>query len=369
MKPLKKSNLASQTATHLLDGIRKGTWRGKLPGVLKLAVELGVSKDTVREALVQLEKSGHLLASRPGQRRTIKAARESSRRVLRVGVLLPEPLTKDNSYSQRQSLMVRESIELQGHVCFFSDISLREIDGKLGRLKKMVSLARADAWILYASTRSVLEWFAKSKIPAFCIGGHMTEIPLPHSRSGQASGIQQATSDFIRQGHRRIVLIASQALRKPQPSPGCSAFIDVLKANKLSVSDFNLPDWDTSPDGLYSLLERLFRFTPPTGILTIEPGHTFAVLSFLAQRGLRVPEDVSLFCAIPDPLFRWHRPAIGTLNYRSEPHVQRMVQWLQSLESGSIFQGSQTIPLGYLPGGCVGPAKGLKDQENDRPRR
>ena len=102
----------------------------------------------------------------------------------------------------------------------------------------------------------------------------------------------------------------------------------------------------------------MFRITPPTGILTIEPGHTFAVLSFLARRGLRIPEDVSLFCAIPDPIFRWHKPAIGTLDYRVEPHVQRMVQWLQALESGSIFLGSQTISLAYLAGGCVGPVKG-----------
>ena len=238
MKPLKRTNLANQTATHILDGIHKGTWRGQLPGVLKLAGELGVSKDTVREALVQLEKSGHLRASRPGQRRTIKAARKSSRRVLRVGVLLPEPLTKDNSHAQKLMLMVREGIELQGHTCFFSERSLQELEGNLGRVKKMVSLARADAWILYASTQMVLEWFAKSKIPAFCIGGHMEELPLAHTRAGIISGIQQATSDFIRHGHRRIVLIALQALRKPKPSPGCRAFMDVLKANNLAVSSF-----------------------------------------------------------------------------------------------------------------------------------
>lgn len=360
MKPLKRHTLAKQTADHVLESIRNGTWRGHLPGVLKLASELGVSKDTVREALLLLESSGHLRANRPGQRRTIKANRKSADRPLRVGVLLPEPLTEDNRHSQTLMLLVRESIELQGHICFFSDTSLREIEGSLERLKKMVKLASADAWILYSANQNVIEWFAKSKMPAFCIGGHMKEPPLPYTRADSISGFQAATRDFIRHGHRRIVLIAPKVLRKPAPSPGCQAFLDALNASGLPTSDFHLPDWAESPEGLYSLLEQLFRLTPPTGILTYEPAHAFATMGFLSQRGLKIPEDVSLFCAIPDPIFEWHCPPIGTLDYRPTPHIQRVVQWLQALESGSAFRGSQTVPLVYRPGGCIGPAKGQK---------
>lgn len=357
MKPLNKSNLATQTAKHIRDGIRIGTWCGQLPGVLKLAAELGVSKDTVREALLQLETSGHLGANRPGQRRSIKATRTSSSRTLRVGVLLPEPLTKDNHHSQTLMLLVRESIELQGHICFLSETSLQELDGNLERLKKMVTNARADAWIVYAADQKVLEWFARIKTPTFCIGGYMPELPLPHTRADAVSGLQDAIRDFINHGHRRIVFIAPKIMRKPKPSRGSRAFLDMLRSNGLTVSDFNLPDWDESPDGLRILLDRLFRITPPTGLLAFEPGHALGIISFCSQRGIRIPEDVSLFCAMPDPIFRWHHPSIGTLDYPAEPHVQRVVQWLQALASGSTFQGSRTIPLAYLPGGCIGPAK------------
>ena len=61
MKPLPRLSVPDQTAAHLREGLRAGLWSGELPGVLRLARELGVCKDAVRAALIRLEGEGLLL--------------------------------------------------------------------------------------------------------------------------------------------------------------------------------------------------------------------------------------------------------------------------------------------------------------------
>ena len=58
--PIRKVSIAEQTAEHLREGIRSGRWAGELPGVLRLAADLEVSKGAVRDALHLLEGEGLL---------------------------------------------------------------------------------------------------------------------------------------------------------------------------------------------------------------------------------------------------------------------------------------------------------------------
>ena len=43
MHPIRRLSLAEQTAAHLREGLRRGRWRGTLPGLVRLAAELDVS--------------------------------------------------------------------------------------------------------------------------------------------------------------------------------------------------------------------------------------------------------------------------------------------------------------------------------------
>jgi len=62
MEPLKTSNLplALQTQQYLLDLIKNGTYQPgeQLPSEADLAVQLGISRSTLREALLNLEREG-----------------------------------------------------------------------------------------------------------------------------------------------------------------------------------------------------------------------------------------------------------------------------------------------------------------------
>ena len=58
MQQLRRVSLPEQTAAHLRDGLRRGHWRGTLPGLARLAAELDVSTKTIQAALRQLEGEG-----------------------------------------------------------------------------------------------------------------------------------------------------------------------------------------------------------------------------------------------------------------------------------------------------------------------
>ncbi len=61
MSSLKTRTVTEQAAAHLRSELRKGRWTGLMPGRRTLARELGVSHNTVQEALNLLEAENILL--------------------------------------------------------------------------------------------------------------------------------------------------------------------------------------------------------------------------------------------------------------------------------------------------------------------
>ncbi len=358
MKALPRQNLAQQTSAHLREGVRTGRWSGKLPGVLKLSEELGVSKGTVRDALKMLESDGCLRANRPGQRRSITAAGGSGDRPLRVGVLLNEPLLTDNSHSQRLIHGLTASIEAAGHVFFHPDSCIQELGANPRKVARMVRAAPADAWFIYRSPREVLTWFATEAVPSFAIGGRSENLPLSSTRSEMSPGVITAVETLSGLGHQRIVYVTPARLRKPDASPCAAAFLGQLRRVGLPATAFNLPDWEETPAGLQKLLEELFFATPPTALLFVEPDHALGTLSYLAHRGLRVPEDVSVFCAFSDPILDWHVPALASLVWpTAEKHVRNGMRWLRAVASGAPGLRQYHYPCEFDAGKSIGPAR------------
>jgi len=256
MTPLPRRSLAHQTAEHLRAGFREGRWKGGVPGVIRLAGELGVSREVARAALHQLEKEGTLKAAGAGKRRELVAnSGEPVRRILRVGILLAQPLEKENGYSLRLFLTIKHSIEAMGNECFFASQSLWELDAKPRRVARMVETSHADAWIIYAGTRPVLEWFSAQEIPTLAVGGRAEGLAMEWTRTDLNPPIEAAVDTLAALGHRRMVLLCPGYWRKPVPGPPAAAFLARLAHWKFPVSDYNLPDWEVTPEGLKALLE------------------------------------------------------------------------------------------------------------------
>ncbi|MCE9611448.1 MAG: substrate-binding domain-containing protein, partial [Chthoniobacter sp.] len=76
---------------------------------------------------------------------------------------------------------------------------------------------------------------------------------------------------------------------------------------------------------------------------------------FLADRRLRVPEQVSIIATDRDPCFQWSQPPVAHITWRVEPLIRRIVQWATALSQQRTDLRQVTFPAEFIPGGTIGP--------------
>lgn len=360
MRPVHRLSLVEQTAAHLREGIRSGRWSGQLPGVLRLATTLDVSKDTVRAALRIIEQEGFLTGMGHGRNRTVVSSEKAigSRRPLRVALLFRDALEDQNSSMQRLVLQVQRRVEAAGHTCFFAPRTQTGLKFSVARIARVVNLTPADAWIVAGGDLPLLQWFAQQSVPAMALGGR-------HGADLAGTGvdgtplIREVTRRLLDLGHRRIVMMCPRAWREPTRSRVVQAFMDELNSEGIQASDYNAPDWEPTQEGVQALLGSLFRITPPTALIVEEPAHAVAVITHLAQQRLRVPQDVSLISMGREPSLAWSRPEVAYFHWDNDQLVRRISRWVSAVASGRPDRKAISFPLKFHPGGTIAPPPAL----------
>lgn len=357
--PLRRLPLVEQTASHLREGIQAGRWVGPLPGVLQFADQLMVSKDIVREALKQLEQEGWIRDCGNGRSRMIVEERvgKPTRKTLRIGMMLYEPLAEADGPGIRILLGIRHAIETLGHVCIFSDRSLTQLNENLTRISKVVKAAEADAWIVFGTSRVVMEWFIAQPFPVYAYGGRFQNLPIACSAVLLAPAIESAVNTLVDLGHRRIVMLVPTVYRKPTPIPSMERYLSLLGERGITVSDYHLPHFEDTVEGFQKYLDGLFGISSPTAILVYEASYYVALVSFLARRGMQVPRDVSVICMTNEHVFRLYETTIAHFRMPEKEHVVAMTRWVEEVAKGRPHKRQRIFDAVYVPGGTVGPAK------------
>lgn len=320
-------------------------------------MDLGVSRDTARAAVRILESEGQVEPQGHGRRRQVINQEPKRRRALRIAVMLHVPMVEQNAEMQRTLVELRHDIETAGDIWIVADKSQSELGDDLSRMDRMVKSTRADAWVIVAPSRKTQEWFSQQSFPTIAFGGASVDFLIAGAAVDVVPPIQEAVRELTSLGHRRIVLIAPPQWRLPAPSRSLQAYLDELRANGVTPSDYHAPEWDQTPDGLHRLLDSLFRVTPPTVLLIVEPPRVLAAMHYLNQRRLRVPEDVSLVCLGQDPMFRWCHPPIAHLRYDLRLPARRIVKWVASVARGKPDRYFELFPAEFDSGGSIDAAK------------
>lgn len=325
-----------------------------MPGGDRLAAELGVGRDTVEAALRHLEAEGLLMNQGRRRGRRITVPEGFQPRSLRIAILNHEPLAQSQGYVVELQHLLQEA----GFSAFFSDKNLLEMQMDVKRIARLVKQTEADAWVVVGGSRGVLEWFVETKIPLFALFGRRRDLPVAGAGPEKVRAFRGVVRRLVALGHRRIVLLALASRRLPEPGLPERAFLEELVAHGISTSRYNLPDWEESPEGMQRLLDSLFQVTPPTALLVDEAYLFHAVKHHLSERGVRIPNDVSLVCTDPDRTFTWCRPSIAHIRWDSAPVVRRIVRWAANVAGGKEDLRQTLTQAEFVEGGTMGPAAG-----------
>ncbi len=357
MQPIRLLSVVEQTVEHLRKGLHAGRWGGRLPGVVRLAAECDVSAGVVRAALLQLESEGLLSSQGLGRSRIIasRPLNTDPLRPLRVGFLMHDAPSGEQSQTAQILLQIQHDLEAAGNTVFFSRKSQVELGYDVSRITRYVRENPADAWLVVAGSRELLQWFASQPVPAIALYGRTDGVQIARTGPDKVAAYIAATRALIELGHRRIVLITRRPRRKPTPGNAECAFLQELAKHGIAMGDFNLPEWEETPKGFSTLLETLFRLTPPTALIIEESPRLVAAMLFLLERGIKVPEQVSLVSAEYDNTIEWCHPAFAHMRGNSLPIVRRIVRWVTAAQRGNADCTTINFPAKFIPGGTIGP--------------
>ncbi|PXA04416.1 hypothetical protein DDZ13_07750 [Coraliomargarita sinensis] len=345
---MKTYTIPEQVANHLRNEMARGRWLNEMPGRDALAKKLGVSPRSVQSALDILEKEGSLVPQGQGRSCLINLKKNRKRtQAIRIAVLYYSSLDLSLEYE------LRHELERLGYTVTFPSKGLHELGMKTTRIKKIVRNVDADMWIVYAASKEVLQWFLDNKIKVFAIAGRHVGLPIAATGPDKATAYKQTTRMLIQKGHHRIVLACARHLRIPDPSKPTARFLEALREAGIPGGEFNLPDWDETPEGFQRLLHSLFSATPPTALILDQPVLFHSTYYFLGQRNIKVPQDVSLVCTDPDPNFTWYRPSVAHLDWKLGPVVRRIVKWVDHVTSGIDDRRQSYSKVRYVPGETV----------------
>jgi hypothetical protein len=355
MKSLRIRTAPEQLADHLKEEIRAGRWTERMPGESWLLTHLHVGRETVRAAMVLLEREGVIVSEGQGKRRRIVMSRDASAaKVIRLRILPYETQAREDAdNTSLLALLLGAGIDAG-----FADKSLKDLGMDVDRVARYVRKNPADAWVVSAASREVLEWFAGQATPAMAMYGRHKGLPIAAAYPIMIPGTLAAVRRLIELGHKRMVMITREERRKPKVSRLEQAFIDELEAAGIRTGDYNLPDWKETPEGLRQLLGELFRHSPPTALIFQEAALFVAARIYLADRGIATPGEVSMMVMENHAMFAWSGPTPSHLRWDYRPVVRRVVRWAKNVAQGKEDLRKIGTAAKFIEGGTIGPVPG-----------
>lgn len=284
---------------------------GKLPTEVALAEQLGVSRETVRQAAEVLQAEGLLVKIR--RRGTFT----QPPRLLRTIASVPSQLLGyiQTDFFDRQGeeevanreisgLMLQGALVEAGKAGFKLEVQhtahtgWREVTNRLCDSSRLRGLILAS----YAEDKTLRRLAARG-LPTVLIDEDTSVAPVHSVRDDSAAGAKQAVRHLAKLGHRRIAYAHWGRIESNHTRP---------LGYREGLRDAGLPRrraWEIESDltltGARELVGKFLDLSPrPTALYCFNNTLACLVIEELRRRGQRVPEDVSVVGAggerVPD---------------------------------------------------------------------
>lgn len=367
MKPLRRTNLAETVREALHEALADGRFGAFLPGEPRLAELLGVSRVTLRSALLELKKEG-LIAPHRGRRTAILAKPASAGKKSGAAPRKPVPA---ESAGRILFLSPQRLSELSPGVLLVLDLLRAEMErhdlvlehrhchaftmsagGKA--LEKLTLAEPAGVYLLHQAPSGAQAWFAARKLRAIVVGTPVEDSQLPGVHTDLHATARHAVKLLRTAGHAasRIGLLVSDA-DLPDNRSVSAGFVEGGAAPAM------IRRHPVENEELHAWLARRPPFAgpvPPTAIITAWPAAALALIGTLAIRGdSKIPRDTSVVCLYDDPAFAMLVPYVTRYRRPPEKYVSILTRLIRRTLRG-VADGpaeSRTLFPDLIPGETV----------------
>lgn len=300
--PIVTSNKIETVTRHLEERIAGGEWavHESLPPQSQLAREYGVSLGTIAIGLRNLHKKG-CIDLVPYKGATVTRSKEEGSKHRRFPLIALRGSYVKHAQVHRT---LGTNVSVIGGVVEAADAEhcplLLFPNSREGEIYDLSHYRNRDVeGVIFLGGGCYQEALAlrKEGFPVLLANRPITATPLNYIDYNHSETLEKAVNLFHENGHRRIAVLSP-----PTTTPGnfnslLPEFLTLLAAqrNFYDTTDYWLAFDRSQAENYEPYIQKLFSLEePPTAIFCINPGLTVLVMTIARQRGLRIPEDLSL---------------------------------------------------------------------------
>ncbi|MHB1469365.1 MAG: LacI family DNA-binding transcriptional regulator [Solirubrobacteraceae bacterium] len=224
---------------------------------------------------------------------------------------------------------------------------------------ELLSSRRVDGLLLLPISEThegMLDALRRLSIPIVVLERELPDsVPASRVFSDHRAGVVPAVEHLLDLGHRRIAMIAGQSVR---PTRERAAALRECYDGRGLARTFEVLEGSYSDAHGYKVARRLLaRKRPPTAIVATGNQIMRGALSAIAERGIRLGEELSFVGCDDLDLARLYSPRIAILERDAVALGRAAAELLLGHLRGGIDE-RQTIvqPTSFIPGPSCGPA-------------
>ncbi len=347
---VQRFSLINQAADLLRQQLAQGAWSGQLPGERLLADQLGVSRPTLRAALLQLQNEG-LLAIQHGRPTAILSPPPAAAvRARQVNLLSPVPLREMPPLMVCWIDELRERLAAADH--FLELVVRRAAFAARGEhaLSQLCRQGPEAVWLLYLSGARMQKWFAAQRLPCLVAGSTYPGVVLPSIDLDYRAICRHAAGLLLGKGRRQpaLILPEPQAPGDAESEQGFGEAFAGREARPLILRH------DGSRASLCACVRDALRARRPVdGFVVARSAHALTVLTLLQNEGLQVPADAAVIARDDDAFLQHAVPEVA--RYTSDPRewARRVTRLTLDLIAGATASAPVRLMPEFVRGGTL----------------
>ncbi len=275
-----------------------------------------------------------------------------------IGVLIPD---MHNPHYWQIVYGVEEEARARGYDLFLSSTAL-DPDRELGSMRALLQ-RRIDGLVLLLTFRNpgdeAVAALIRQRSPVVLVGGKddAPDLSLDVVEPDHGTGAIALMAHLLALGHRRIGLVHGVAAPH-LAAERMAAYARMLRAAGVEPDETLIQRCGPSlPDGYEAALRLLDRSPRPTAIVAINDYLALGVLRAAADRGLRVPADLSVAGFDDIEITPYLCPALTTVRVNAEELGRRALRLvLERIHDAQRPPQHVRIPAALVSRESTGPA-------------